>query len=139
MLDNCAFHKLDIIFTKSNSHFRRDTVETIEALSKLKYWCNRYKHNEEGKLIIDEETTKNVKTIFDLYLSRQRILGIIEEVETWKIPSPTGKEEGDKRTIAVMLSNEKYTGDVLLLKIRKSETHYLATENNPVIIAKVVF
>lgn len=38
-----------------------------------------------------------------------------------------------------MLSNEKYTGDVRLLKTGKSEVHYLATDNNPVIISKETF
>ena len=38
-----------------------------------------------------------------------------------------------------MLSNEKYTEDVRLLKTGKSEVHYLATDNNPAIISKEVF
>ena len=198
MLDDCTSHKLDIIFTKSISRFGRDTVETMEALSKLKSagvrvifeqeeldtantdsdlmisiiesfaqaenesrsenikWgikqgaasgtsklydrkCYGYKHNEDGKLIIDEETAENVKIIFDLYLGGQSVLGIIKELEKRKIPSPTGKEKWCKRTIDVMLSNEKYTGDVRLLKTGKSEIHYLATDNNPVIISKEVF
>ena len=198
MLDDCTSHKLDIIFTKSISCFGRDTVETIEALSKLKNvgvrvifeqeeldtantdsdlmisiiesfaqaenesrsenikWgikqgaasgtsklydrkCYGYKHNEEGKLIIDEETAKNVKIIFDLYLNGQSVLGIIKELEKRKISSPTGKEKWCKRTIDVMLSNEKYTGDVRLLKTGKSEIHYLATDNNPAIISKETF
>lgn len=198
MLDDCTSHKLDIIFTKSISRFGRDTVETMEALRKLKSAgvrvifeqeeldtantdsdlmisiiesfaqaenesrseniklgikqgaasgtsklydrkCYGYKHNEDGKLIIDEETAENVKIIFDLYLRGQSVLGIIKELEKRKIPSPTGKEKWCKRTIDVMLSNEKYTGDVRLLKIGKSEIHYLATDNNPVIISKEVF
>ena len=198
MLDDCTSHKLDIIFTKSISRFGRDTVETMEALSKLKSagvrvifeqeeldtantdsdlmisiiesfaqaenesrsenikWgikqgaasgtsklydrkCYGYKHNEDGKLIIDEETAENVKIIFDLYLNGQSVLGIIKELEKRKIPSPTGKEKWCKRTIDVMLSNEKYTGDVRLLKTGKSEVHYLATDNNPTIISKETF
>lgn len=198
MLDDCTSHKLDIIFTKSISRFGRDTVETIEALSKLKNagvrvifeqeeldtantdsdlmisiiesfaqaenesrsenikWgikqgaasgtsklydrkCYGYKHDEDGKLIIDEETAESVKRIFDLYLRGQSVLGIIKELEKRKIPSPTGKEKWCKRTIDVMLSNEKYTGDVRLLKTGKSEVHYLAKDNNPAIISKEVF
>lgn len=101
--------------------------------------CYGYKHDENGKLIIDEETAVNVKLIFDLYLGGKSVLGIIKELEKRKIPSPTGKEKWCKRTIDVMLSNEKYTGDVLLLKSGKSEVHYLASDNNPAIIAKEVF
>lgn len=32
--------------------------------------------------------------------------------------------------------NEKYTGDVLLLKSGNSDVHYMASDNNPAIIAK---
>ncbi len=38
-----------------------------------------------------------------------------------------------------MLSNEKYTGDVKLLKSGKSDVHYLISENNPAIIPKETF
>ena len=81
--------------------------------------CYGYKHDKEGHLIIDEETAKNVKLIFDLYLSGQSVIGLIKELEKRKILSPTGKEKWCKRTIDVMLSNEKYTGDVRLLKFGK--------------------
>lgn len=198
MLDDCTSHKLDIIFTKSISHFGRDTVETIEALSKLKNasvrvifeqeeldtantdsdlmisiiesfaqaenesrsenikWgikqgaasgtsklydrkCYGYKHDEDGKLIIDEKTAENVRLIYNLYLQGQSVIGILRELEKRKIASPTGKENWCKRTIDVMLSNEKYTGDVRLLKTGKSEVYYLATDNNPAIISKEIF
>lgn len=101
--------------------------------------CYGYTHDENGKLIVDEETVENVKLIFDLYLGGQSVLGVIKELEKRKIPSPTGKEKWCKRTIDVMLSNEKYTGDVRLLKSRNSEVHYLASDNNPTIISKEVF
>ena len=52
---------------------------------------------------------------------------------------PTGKEKWCKRTIDVMLSNDKYTGDVKLLKSGKSEVQYLSSANNPAIISKEVF
>lgn len=55
------------------------------------------------------------------------------------MPSPTWKKKWCKRTIDVMLSNEKYTGGVLLLKSGKSDVHYLASDNNPVIVSKEVF
>ena len=101
--------------------------------------CYGYKHNENGHLVIDVEKAKNVKLIFNLYLSGQSIVGIIKELEKQKILSPTGKAKWCKRTINVMLSNEKYTGDVELLKSGKNEVHYLASGNNPAIISKEVF
>lgn len=101
--------------------------------------CYGYKHDRNGKLIIDEEMAENVKLIFDLYLGGQSVLGIIKELEKREIPSPTGKEKWCKRTIDVMLSNEKYTGDVLLLKSGNNDVHYLSSDNNPAIIAKEDF
>lgn len=101
--------------------------------------CYGYKHDKDGHLIIDEETAKNVKLIFDLYLSGQSVIGIIKELENRNILSPTGKEKWCKRTIDVMLSNEKYTGDVKILKSGNSEVHYLSSNNNPVIISKEIF
>lgn len=60
-------------------------------------------------------------------------------MERRKIASPTGKEKWCKRSIDVMLSNEKYTGNVRLLKSGKSEMHYLASDNNPAIISSETF
>ena len=101
--------------------------------------CYGFKHDKDGHLVIDEENAKNVKLIFNLYLSGQSVVGIIKELEKRKILSPTGKAKWCKSTIDVMLSNEKYTGDVELLKSGKSEVHYLASGNNPAIISKEMF
>lgn len=101
--------------------------------------CYDYKRDEDGCLVIDEEKAKNVKLIYDLYLSGQSVIGIIKELENRKILSPTGKMKWCKRTIDVMLSNEKYTGDVELLKLAKNEVHYLASGSHPAIISKEVF
>ncbi len=68
--------------------------------------CYGYKHDEDGHLVIDEETAKNDKLIFDLYLDGQSVIGIIKELEKRKILSPTGKMKWCKRTIDVILSNE---------------------------------
>ena len=90
-------------------------------------------------MIIDEQKAENVKLIFDLYLSGQSVIGIIKELEKRNILSPTGKEKWCKRTIDVMLSNEKYTGDVRLLKSGTSQVHYLSLNNHPTIISKEAF
>lgn len=111
---------------------QRAAVETSKLYDRK---CYGYKHDEDGYLIIDEEKAKNVKLIFELYLNGQSVVGIIKELEKRKILSPTGKAKWCKRTIDVMLSNDKYTGDVELLKSSKSEVHYLA----PAIISKETF
>lgn len=67
------------------------------------------------------------------------VIGIVSELERLGIKSPTGKEKWCKRTIDVMLSNEKYTGNVPLLDNGKHAAHYLAKDNNPVIIPNEVF
>ena len=101
--------------------------------------CYGYRHNEDGHLVIDEETAKNVKLIYDLYLSGQSVVGIIKELAKRKILSPKGKENWNKRSIEWILSNEKYTGNIELLKSSKSEVHYLASGSHPAIISKEVF
>lgn len=101
--------------------------------------CYGYKHDKDGHLVIDEETAKNVKLIYDLYLSGQSVVGIIKELAKRKILSPKGKENWNKRSIEWILSNEKYTGNVELLKSSKSEVHYLASGSHPAIISKEVF
>ena len=77
--------------------------------------------------------------IYDLYLSGQSVVGIIKELAKRKIFSPKGKENWNKRSIEWILSNEKYTGNVELLKSSKSEVHYLASGSHPAIISKEVF
>ncbi|MFI3207911.1 MAG: recombinase family protein [Eubacteriales bacterium] len=42
--------------------------------------------------------------------------GIIRELKSRNIKSPTGKDSWNKRSIDTMLSNEKYTGRVILMK-----------------------
>jgi len=101
--------------------------------------CYGYKHDEDGHLVIDEETARNVKLIYDLYLSGQSVVGIIKELKKHKILSPKGKENWNKRSIEWILGNKKYIGDVELLKSSKSEVHYLASGNNPAIIPEEIF
>lgn len=60
--------------------------------------------------------TKNVSMVFNMYLQGKSVLGITSELERLGIKSPTGKDEWSKRTVDVMLSNEKYTGNVRLLE-----------------------
>ncbi len=56
-----------------------------------------------------------MRIIFDLYLHGKSVIGIVTELENLGIKSPTGKDRWSKQTIDLMLSNEKYTGNVRLL------------------------
>ncbi len=101
--------------------------------------CYGYKNDAAGKLKIDEKEAKNVRLIFNMYLQGKSVIGIVFELEQRGIKSPTGKEKWSKRTVDVMLSNEKYTGNVRLLDDGKHDVLYLAEDNNPAIISKGTF
>ena len=57
-----------------------------------------------------------VQKIFELYLSGYSILGIIRYLEEKKIASPSGKPKWSKRSVELLLSNEKYIGNVIVGK-----------------------
>ena len=101
--------------------------------------CYGYYNDKDGNLAIDEKEAKNVRMIFSLYLQGKSVLGIVKELERLGIKSPTGKATWPKRTIDVMLSNEKYTGTVRLLDNGKHDSYYRAENNNPAIIPKETF
>ena len=101
--------------------------------------CYGYVNANDGNLIIEDEEAKNIRMIFDLYLHGKSVIGIVSELERLGIKSPTGKDKWCKRTIDVMLSNEKYSGNVRLLDDGKHEAYYLSEANNPAIISKDIF
>lgn len=76
---------------------------------------------------------------FYWYLGGLSINGIIKELETQTIKSPTGKDKWNKRSLEVMLSNEKYKGAVRLFDDKKSEVQYLVSNNHPAIITEEIF
>ncbi|MGI6745754.1 MAG: recombinase family protein [Acutalibacteraceae bacterium] len=101
--------------------------------------CYGYYNDKNGTLAIDEKEAKNVHLIFNLYLQGKSVLGIAKELERLGIKSPTGKPTWPKRTIDVMLSNEKYIGNARLLDNGKHDLCYLAEGNNPAIISKEMY
>lgn len=101
--------------------------------------CYGYDHDEDGRLIINEVEAENARKIFRWYLDGKSILGIMKELEKQGIKSPTGKDKWPKRTIDVLLSNEKYTGNVRLFDSEKREVQYLSEDNHPAIISSETF
>ncbi|WP_343032838.1 recombinase family protein [Anaerotalea alkaliphila] len=101
--------------------------------------CYGFVHDDSGTLVIDEDQANNVRTIFDLYLRGNSIIGIVAELERLGVKSPTGKDKWSKRTIDIMLSNEKYIGNVKVLDNGKHDSYYLAEGNNPAIITNEKF
>lgn len=101
--------------------------------------CYGYTKDKNGGLQILKDEAKNVRLIFDLYLLGKSVIGIGKELERRGIVSPTGKSQWCKRTIDVMLSNEKYMGNARLMKSSNDGEQYLSEGNNPVIISEETF
>ena len=78
--------------------------------------CYGYMHDAEGALVPDPQKAEIVRLIFQLYLDGMSLSGISKELQKRHVPSPTGKETWTSRAIDKLLSNEKYTGNVLLQK-----------------------
>lgn len=98
-----------------------------------------YQNDSEGNLIIDEYQAENVRLIFSLYLSGLSLLGIIRELERRSIQTPKGKGSWSKRSIDTMLSNEKYTSRVILLKDKDNTPSYVFKEHHEAIISEEIF
>ena len=111
--------------------------------------CYGYRNNENGDLEIVPEEAEAVRFIFESYLSGASLNVIQEELRQRGIPSPTGKDNWCRQSINILLSNEKYCGDVLLMKsvsmggigskraLNEGQAEkYLAVSNHPPIIDK---
>lgn len=70
---------------------------------------------KNNKITIYEPEAKIVKQIFKLYLAGIGSVNIANHLNALDIPSPNG-DKWSARTIAAMLKNEKYIGDMLLQK-----------------------
>jgi predicted site-specific integrase-resolvase len=159
LIRECEVHNISVVLTKSISRFGRDTVETLSALNRLKAAGVRVIFEQEnlntdeldsnlmisvlesldGEIFIDEGQAKVVRDIFRWYLDGASVLGIIKKLSDAGIPSPTGKECWNKRSIEKMLENEKYTGTVTLLDSSTQEYEYQMKECIPPIITESEF
>lgn len=111
-----------------------------------------YEHDENGKLAIKPDEAEIVRQVYAAYLDGRSFHAIARELTEMGVPSPNGKAQWCNRTIDVMLSNEKYAGDVILFKtvsaselfgeehaeIAKKKTYRIA-ESHPAIISKEDF
>ena len=132
------FQNEDLLLSKQGSEFMMTVYEAIaqqESVNKSEHikWglqagfksgnsnlanrvCYGYQKGADGKLIVCHEQAAVVSLIFDLYLAGNSLSGIAKELHNRAIPSPTGKENWTACAIDKILSNEKYTGDVMLQK-----------------------
>lgn len=75
-----------------------------------------YDRGEDGNLVVNHEQAKVVKKIYRLFLQGYSPFGIAKELTGEEILTHGGKKKWSARTVAAILSNEKYKGDALLQK-----------------------
>lgn len=78
--------------------------------------CYGYNVGSDGELTVNPDEAQVVRWIFEQYLSGNSLGKIAAGLEQQGILSPTGKAKWNREAIDKLLSNEKYTGRVLLQK-----------------------
>ncbi len=78
--------------------------------------CYGYEVGSDGELMVNPDEAKVVYWIFEQYLAGNSLGKIAIGLEKQGIPSPTGRPGWNREAIDKLLSNEKYTGRVLLQK-----------------------
>ena len=90
--------------------------------------CYGYEVGSNGELAVNPEEAKVVRWIFERYLAGDSLGKIASGLEQQGIPSPTGRPKWNREAINKLLSNEKYTGRVILQKTISTGT--VQIENN---------
>jgi len=90
--------------------------------------CYGYMINSDGELEINPDEAKVVCWIFERYLAGDSLGKIATGLGKQGIPSPAGRPKWNREAIDKLLSNEKYTGRVLLQKTVSTGT--VQIENN---------
>ena len=111
--------------------------------------CYGYDTDSDGKLVINPDEATTIRWIFDQYLSGSSLGTIAAGLEKKGILSPTGKIKWNREALNKLLSNEKYTGRVLLQKTVSTGTaqikndglmdRYLYTDSHEAIISDEIF
>ena len=111
--------------------------------------CYGYDTDLNGKLVINPDEAAIVRWIFNQYLSGSSLGTIADGLEKKGILSPTGKSKWNREALNKLLSNEKYTGRVLLQKTVSTGTaqikndglmnRYLYTYSHEAIISDEMF
>ena len=123
--DASSEHILTIIeaFRQAENQSRSDNIKislrNSAASGKSRNYsrpCYGYQRDEHGQLVINEPEAANVQLIYDAYLHGATIMQIVDLLKNLGIASPTGKDDWCKKTVDDILVNEKYVGDVILMK-----------------------
>jgi len=78
--------------------------------------CYGYDISPNGDLTVNQTEAEVVQWIFRRYLAGDSFGKIAAGLENQTVLSPTGKAKWNREAISKLLSNEKYTGSVLLQK-----------------------
>lgn len=78
--------------------------------------CYGYDVGVDDELVVNSDEAAIVRWIFESYLNGDSLGKIATGLEERGIPSPTGKPKWSREALNKLLSNEKYTGRVLLQK-----------------------
>ena len=105
-----AFEKSESIKTSLRQGFQ----DGSSKMAKRK--CYGYTVDSDGQLVINCDEAQVVRWIFERYLAGDSLGKIVSGLERQGIPSPTGRAKWNREAIDKLLSNEKYTGRVLLQK-----------------------
>ena len=130
-----------------NTGLRKSFQDGSSKMAQRK--CYGYNNSLDGTLTINPEEAKVVVWIFEQYCAGKSLGKISEGLEKQGILSPTGKSKWNREAIDKLLSNEKYTGRVLLQKtistgVSQIENNglmdrYLYTDNHEAIIYDRMF
>ena len=78
--------------------------------------CYGYEVGPDGELAVNSSEAQVVRWMFERYLAGDSLGKIATGLEQQGILSPTGRSRWNREAIDKLLSNEKYTGRVLLQK-----------------------
>lgn len=107
--------------------------------------CYGYEVSAGGGLVVNEEEAAVVRWIFEQYAEGKSLGKIADGFARQGIPSPTGKPKWNREAIDKLLTNEKYTGRVLLQKTvggrdnPEYEDRYLYHDTHEALISDELF
>ena len=162
--DNIDTQEMDseLIFTvmamyaEQQNESRRDNQlwgmnKRLEDGSSLLYKrpCFGYFRDPNGELQINPCNAKAVQNIFKWYLDGDSIIRIVRKLDADGTFTPTGHLHWNKRSVEKILRNEKYIGNVLVMKTvtivhkrvknRGEVTSYLLEGSHPPIITREIY
>lgn len=118
----------------------------------FRYNLMGYRKGEDGLPEIEPEGAEYIRRVYAMYLEGKSLDQIKGDLEKDGVKTFTGKSEWSKANLLNILTNERYSGDMLLQKtytencitkkVKKNRgemTKYLITNNHPAIIDKETY